>query len=48
MLVSFADWGSDENVDNVVESAKGFWPRKKKHGAVNMRATAIGEKNLEA
>ena len=45
-MVSFNDWGFDEDVDNVVESARGFWPGKKKHGAVNMRATVMGEKTL--
>ena len=46
MFVSFPDWGFDGNVDNAVESAKGFWPEMKKHGAVNMRATVTGEKTL--
>ena len=46
MFVSFTDWEFDGNVDSVVESAKGFWPEMKKHGAVNMRATVTGEKTL--
>ena len=46
MFVSFTDWEFDGNVDNAVESAKGFWPEMKKHGAVNMRATVTGEKTL--
>ena len=46
MFVSFPDWGFDGNVDNAVESAKGFWPEMKKRGEVNMRATVAGEKTL--
>ena len=46
MFVSFTDWELDVDVDNAVESAKGFWPEMKKHGAVNMRATVTGEKTL--
>ena len=43
MFVSFTDWEFDGNVDNAVESAKGFWPEMQKYGAVNMRATVTGE-----
>jgi len=46
MFVSFTNWEFDGDVDNAVESAKGFWPEMKKHGAVNMRATVTGEKIL--
>ena len=46
MFVSFTDWEFDGDVDNAVESAKGFWPEMKKHGAVNMRATVTGENTL--
>ncbi len=46
MFVSFTDWEFDGNVDNAVESPKGFWPEMKKHDAVNMRATVTGEKTL--
>ena len=37
MFVSFTDWEFDGNVENAVESAKGFWPEMQKYGAVNMR-----------
>ena len=46
MFVSFTDWEFDGNVDNAVESAKGFWPEMKKHGAVNMSTTVTAEKTL--
>ena len=46
MFVSFTDWEFDGKLDSAVESAKGFWPEMKKHGAVNMRATVTGEKTL--
>ena len=46
MSVSFTDWEFDGNVDNAVESAKGFWPEMQKFGAVNMRATVIGENTM--
>ena len=46
MFVSFTDWEFDGNVENAVESAKGFWPEMKKYGATNMRATVTGEKTL--
>jgi len=46
MFVSFTDWEFDGNVDNAVESAKGFWPAMKKHGATNLRMTVTGDKTL--
>ena len=46
MIVYFNDWEFDGNVDNAVESAKGFWPEMQKYGAVNMRATVTGENTL--
>ena len=45
ILISYNDWGFDENVDNVVEAARGFWPGKKKHGAVNIRAQSWVKKH---
>ena len=45
-FVSLTDCEFDDNVDNAVEAAKGFWPEMKKYGAVNMRATVTGEKTL--
>ena len=46
MFVSFTDWEFDGNLDSAVESAKGFGPEMKRHGAVNMRATVTGEDTL--
>ena len=46
MFVSFTDWEFDGNVENAVESAKGFWPEMRKYGAVNMRATVTGENTM--
>ena len=46
MYVSFSDGEFDGNVENAVESAKGFWPEMQKYGAVNMRATVTGENTM--
>ena len=44
----FTDWEFDGDVAGAIETAKGFWPEMKKHGALNMRATVAGENTIRS
>ena len=46
MFVSFTDWEFDGNIENAVQSVKGFWPEMKKYEATNLRITVTGPNTL--